>query len=53
MAKKVKTNAMRILDRNRVEYESFQYFAEDENIDGTMVSRMNNRDVTLIHRTRS
>ncbi len=51
MAKQTKTNAMRILDRNKVEYASFQYVSDDENTDGTLVARMNERDVNLVHKT--
>ena len=51
MAKQTKTNAMRILDRNKVEYASFHYFTDDENTDGTLVARMNKRDINLVHKT--
>ncbi|MCU4158099.1 Cys-tRNA(Pro) deacylase [Carboxylicivirga sp. A043] len=51
MAKQTKTNAMRILDRNKVEYASFHYFTDDENTDGTLVARMNERDINLVHKT--
>ncbi|WP_430811756.1 MULTISPECIES: Cys-tRNA(Pro) deacylase [unclassified Carboxylicivirga] len=51
MAKQSKTNAMRILDRNKVEYASFHYFTDDENTDGTLVARMNERNVDLVHKT--
>ncbi|MCG8578856.1 MAG: Cys-tRNA(Pro) deacylase [Bacteroidales bacterium] len=51
MAKQTKTNAMRILDRSKVEYSAFQYFTDDENTDGTLVARMNKRDVNLVHKT--
>ncbi|MBK3518131.1 Cys-tRNA(Pro) deacylase [Carboxylicivirga marina] len=51
MPKQTKTNAMRILDRNKVEYASFQYFTDEENTDGTLVARMNNRDTNLVHKT--
>ncbi|WP_289053883.1 Cys-tRNA(Pro) deacylase [Carboxylicivirga marina] len=51
MPKQTKTNAMRILDRNKVEYDSFQYFTDEESTDGTLVARMNNRDTSLVHKT--
>ncbi|WP_430816850.1 Cys-tRNA(Pro) deacylase [Carboxylicivirga sp. RSCT41] len=51
MAKQTKTNAMRILDRNKVEYASFHYYTDDENTDGTLVARLNKRDVKLVHKT--
>ncbi|PWJ42687.1 Cys-tRNA(Pro) deacylase [Sediminitomix flava] len=51
MAKVVKTNAMRILDQLKVTYLHFQYEGKEENVDGTLVSRKNNRDHTLGHKT--
>jgi Cys-tRNA(Pro)/Cys-tRNA(Cys) deacylase len=51
MAKQTKTNAMRILDRNKVEYAAFHYFTDEVNTDGTLVARMNERDVNLVHKT--
>ncbi len=51
MAKQTKTNAMRLLDANKVSYESFHYFIDEVNTDGTLVARMNQRDVDLVHKT--
>lgn len=51
MAKAVKTNAMRILERLKIDYQSFQYQVSDDHLDGTMVARMNQRDVSLVHKT--
>jgi len=51
MGKQQKTNAMRILERNKVSFEAFQYISNDENTDGTLVARKNNRDVLLVHKT--
>ncbi|WP_439185174.1 Cys-tRNA(Pro) deacylase [Carboxylicivirga taeanensis] len=51
MGKQVKTNAMRLLDANKVSYEAFHYYGNEENTDGTLVARMNQRDVKLVHKT--
>ncbi|TRX70823.1 Cys-tRNA(Pro) deacylase [Carboxylicivirga sp. M1479] len=42
---------MRILDRNKVEYGAFQYLSDEENTDGTLVARMNERNTDLVHKT--
>lgn len=51
MAKQTKTNAMRILDQKKVEYAAFHFFSDDVNTDGTLVARMNGRELDLVHKT--
>lgn len=51
MAKQIKTNAMRILERKKMAFLSFQYTGKEENTDGTLVARKNDRDTTLVHKT--
>ncbi len=51
MAKHTKTNAIRILESNRITHEAFEYLVNEENADGTLVARKNNRDVALVHKT--
>lgn len=46
-----KTNAMRILDRAKVEYEYFTYDASDGHIDGVSVANKMNRDPALVYKT--
>ena len=45
MAKKVKTNAMRILDSNKIDYETHSYKTDGEHVDGITVA--NRRDYCI------
>ena len=46
MAKKVKTNAMRILDSNKIDYET-----DGEHVDGITVANAIGRDVNQVYKT--
>ena len=48
MAKKVKTNAMRILDSN---YETHSYKTDGEHVDGITVANAIGRDVNQVYKT--
>ena len=52
MAKaKVKTNAMRILDSKKIEYNMISYDISDDNIDGISVATKIGRDVSEVYKT--
>lgn len=52
MAKgKVKTNAMRILDSNKVNYNMISYDVSDDNVDGISVATKIGRDVNEVYKT--
>lgn len=48
---KVKTNALRILDQKKIEYEIFQYDNRDEKIDGLSVAEKIGEDHRLVYKT--
>lgn len=49
--KKEKTNAMRMLDRAKVNYEFFTYDASDGHIDGASVARKMGQDPKQVYKT--
>ena len=51
MAKKVKTNAMRILDSNKIDYETHSYNTDGEHVDGITVANAIGRDVNQVYKT--
>ncbi|QOY35648.1 Cys-tRNA(Pro) deacylase [Anaerobacillus isosaccharinicus] len=51
MAKEKKTNAMRILDKERIKYETYTYESEDGKIDGVSVAHKINKDVDFVYKT--
>ena len=51
MAKKVKTNAMRILDSNKINYETHEYKSDGEHVDGITVANAIGRDVDQVYKT--
>lgn len=51
MAKMKKTNAMRILDRNKVEYLILSADGNDEKFDGRTLAGKHGRDTSLVHKT--
>ncbi|SHI46267.1 Cys-tRNA(Pro)/Cys-tRNA(Cys) deacylase [Clostridium cavendishii DSM 21758] len=48
---KIKTNAMRILDSNRIEYEIITYENKDGKIDGVSVANKIGRDINMVYKT--
>ena len=51
MAKKVKTNAMRILDSHKIDYETHSYKSDGEHVDGITVANAIGRDVNQVYKT--
>lgn len=51
MAKEKKTNAMRILDKEKIKYETYTYESEDGKIDGVSVAHKINKDVHFVYKT--
>ena len=51
MAKKVKTNAMRILDSIKIDYEIHSYKTDGEHVDGITVANAIGRDVNQVYKT--
>ena len=51
MAKKVKTNAMRILDSNKIDYKTHSYKTDGEHVDGITVANAIGRDVNQVYKT--
>lgn len=51
MAKKVKTNAMRILDSTKIDYETHSYKTDGEHVDGITVANAIGRDVNQVYKT--
>ena len=52
MAKKQqKTNAMRILDAKKIEYNMYTYEADDNHIDGISVAHKLNQDENMVFKT--
>lgn len=46
-----KTNAMRILDKNKIKYEVIEYDISDGKIDGVSVAEKTNQDVREVYKT--
>lgn len=51
MAKESKTNAMRILDSNKIEYTTHSYENKDNKIDGVAVAHKIGKDVDSVFKT--
>ena len=51
MAKEIKTNAMRILDSNKIEYTTHSYENKDNKIDGVAVAHKIGKDVDSVFKT--
>lgn len=51
MAKEKKTNAMRILDKEKIDYEMYTYESEDGKIDGVSVANKIAKDVNTVYKT--
>jgi len=51
MAKEIKTNAMRILDSNKIEYKTHNYENKDNKIDGVAVAHKIGKDVDSVFKT--
>lgn len=49
--KKVKTNAMRILDKEKIDYTMMSYSADDGKIDGVSVAEKIGRDTMIVYKT--
>lgn len=49
--KKVKTNAVRILDNNKIDYEIITYEVDPDNIDGISVANKLNQDLNIVFKT--
>ena len=46
-----KTNAMRILDKAKIKYNTYEYEAGDGNIDGVSVANKLSQDVSMVFKT--
>lgn len=46
-----KTNAMRILEKEKIEYETFEYNCEDGHIDGVSVAQKINQPLEQVYKT--
>ncbi len=51
MAKKVKTNAMRILDSNNIDYKTYSYKSDGEHVDGITASNTIGKNVEEVYKT--
>lgn len=51
MAKETKTNAMRLLDSNKINYTTHSYENKDNKIDGIAVANKIGKDVELVFKT--
>lgn len=51
MAKNVKTNAMRILDSNKIDYDTHSYTTDGEHVDGITVAHAIGRDAKQVYKT--
>ncbi|MCT8138228.1 Cys-tRNA(Pro) deacylase [Anaerobacillus sp. CMMVII] len=51
MAKEKKTNAMRLLDKEKITYETYTYDSEDGKIDGVSVAHKISKDIHLVYKT--
>ena len=51
MAKEIKTNAMRILDSNKIEYTTHSYENKDNKIDGVAIAHKIGKDVDSVFKT--
>ncbi|WP_078546664.1 Cys-tRNA(Pro) deacylase [Litchfieldia alkalitelluris] len=49
--KKLKTNAIRILDKEKIDYSMFSYPTDDGKIDGVSVARKINKDPKSVYKT--
>ncbi len=49
--KKTKTNAMRILDKEKIDYENMSYSTEDGKIDGVSVAHKIGREPGIVYKT--
>lgn len=51
MGKKIKTNALRILDRNRIEYEAISLGTTGEMVNGLAIAKKYGKNTQLVHKT--
>lgn len=51
MAKKVKTNAMRILDSNKIDYNTYEYKVDENHIDGISVAHQIGKTEEQVYKT--
>lgn len=51
MAKRIKTNALRILDRNKIKYNILSVEVKDGTINGEIIAREFGKDPSLVHKT--
>lgn len=51
MSKKIKTNAMRILDKNKIEYEVFEYPHGKEAVEGNAVAELMGQNPAQVFKT--
>ena len=52
MAKKtIKTNAMRILDSNKIDYKTYSYKSDGEHVDGITAANMIGKNVDEVYKT--
>lgn len=51
MSKAVKTNAMRILDSNKISYKTLSYSVKDDHVDGVEVANQIGRGVDEVYKT--
>jgi Cys-tRNA(Pro)/Cys-tRNA(Cys) deacylase len=51
VTKKKKTNAMRMLDKEKMKYEIYTYESEDGKIDGVSVAKKIDQDVRIVFKT--
>jgi len=51
MAKKAKTNAMRILDQSKTEYQTYEYDNKDGKIDGISVANKIGKSADIVYKT--
>ncbi|KHF40602.1 Cys-tRNA(Pro) deacylase [Halalkalibacter okhensis] len=49
--KKVKTNAMRLLDKHKIDYNQLSYETNDGKIDGVSVAKKIGREVNIVYKT--
>jgi len=51
MAKAVKTNVLRLLDAQKIPYETKEYAVDDDNFDGKLVAGKTGLDAQMIYKT--
>jgi Cys-tRNA(Pro)/Cys-tRNA(Cys) deacylase len=51
MAKEKKTNAMRMLEKEKISYETYTYESDDGKIDGVSVAQKIEKDIHLVYKT--